>query len=47
MYVWEISWNTGKIDDDEESYLFRKVILNGNTGAELSSKEFYLNPIAR
>lgn len=47
MYVWEISWNTGKIADDGESYLFRKVILNGNTGAELSSKEYYLNPLAR
>lgn len=47
MYVWEISWNTGKINNDGESYLFRKVILNGNTGAELSSKEYYQNPLAR
>lgn len=46
-HVWEITWNTGKIAADGESYLFKKVILNGNTGAELSSKEYYLNPLAR
>ncbi|AZA79537.1 hypothetical protein EG347_19550 [Chryseobacterium sp. G0186] len=46
-YVWEINWNTGKIAGDGESYLFKKAILNGNTGAELSITEYTLNPLAR
>lgn len=46
-YVWELEWNTGKLAGDGESYLFKKVILNGNTGAELSSTEYTLNPLAR
>ncbi|MFP3833311.1 hypothetical protein [Chryseobacterium sp. SIMBA_028] len=46
-YVWELNWNTGKMAGDGESYLFKKAILNGNTGAELSVTEYTLNPLAR
>lgn len=46
-YVWEINWNTGKIAGDGESYLFKKAILKGDTGAELSVTEYTMNPLAR
>ncbi|MGU3373616.1 hypothetical protein [Chryseobacterium sp. M5A1_1a] len=46
-HVWEINWNTGKMAGDGESYLFKKAILNGNTGAELSVTEYTMNPLAR
>ncbi len=46
-HVWELTWNTGKMENDGESYLFKKVILNANSGKQLETKEFYLNPLAR
>ncbi len=47
IYCWEVTWNTGKISSDGESYTFKKVILDGKTGRELSSKEFTMNPLSR
>lgn len=45
--AWELTWNTGKISADGETYLFRKVILDGKSGKELVSKEYFLNPLIR
>ncbi|WP_419868500.1 hypothetical protein [Chryseobacterium sp. CT-SW4] len=47
VHVWELDWNTGKISEDGESYLFKKVILDGNTGKEISTKEYYSHPFVR
>lgn len=46
-YTWEITWNTGKVAEDGESYLFKKIILDGNTGKEISIKEYTFNPLGR
>ncbi len=45
--AWELTWNTGKLTGDGETYLFRKVILDGKSGKELASKEYLLNPLIR
>lgn len=45
--AWKIKWNTGTLSADGESYLFKEIILDGKTGRELESKDFFLNPLAR
>lgn len=46
-FCWQIKWNTGILDKDGESYRFKEVILDGKTGKELSSNEFFMNPLSR
>lgn len=46
-YVWELTWNTGKLKADGKTYIFRKVILDGKTGEKLYDKEYELNPLKR
>lgn len=46
-YIWEITWNTGIISENGESYLFKNIMLDGTTGKEIRIKEYYFNPLVR
>lgn len=46
-YIWEITWNTGIISENGESYLFKNIMLDGTNGKEISIKEYYFNPLVR
>lgn len=46
-YIWDLNWNTGKKSDNGEKFIFKKEILDGNSGKVLLSKEYHTNLFQR
>lgn len=46
-YIWTLDWNTGKQSDNEEEYLFKKIIIDDSDKKIIKEESYFVNPFVR